>query len=219
MKKLPISIFVGVLLILITVILYFVIFGNNVFMRVMCLISLAGVVIAEAVTTALAYFSKGDPRRVAAAFISGAMVPVSLTLSLVYSFWFPLSYGYFLAFYIVCYLIVGIIVGSLWLFQSKRADQDASFQNAKGQMLKLRKLVTCIMQDPAAEPYKKQLRALEEKLHFTNDGVIVAQDAEILTLLLELQENVSNPEFDVPAQIEKLNKLADVRTIMASRTV
>lgn len=218
MKKIPLSLFVGVLLIIITVVLYFLFFGN-LFVRTMCLVSLIGVVIAEATTTVLAFFSKGDPRRVVATVISAGMVPIALTLSLVYSLLFPLAYGKYLAFYIACYLAIGIVVGILWLFQTKRAGQEETFQNAKGQMLKLRKLVTCIMADPAAEPYKKQLRMLEEKLHFTNDGVIVAQDAEILNLLLELQDNISNPEFDVPAHLEKLNKTVDVRTIMASRTV
>ncbi len=219
MKKIPISVFVGVLLILITVVLYFVFFGN-LFTRTMCLVSMLGVVLAEATTTVLAFFSsKGDPRRVVATVISAGMVPIALTLSLVYSLLFPMAYGKYLAFYFACYLAIGIVVGILWLFQSKRAGQEETFQNAKGQMLKLRKLVTCIMADPAAEQYKKQLRMIEEKLHFSNDGVIVAQDAEILNLLLELQDNISNPEFDVPAHLEKLNKTVDVRTIMASRTV
>ncbi len=218
MKKFPLSIFVGILLILITVILYFVFFGN-IFVKTMCLVSMIGVVLAEITTTVLAFSSKGDPRRVVATVISAAMVPIALTLSLVYTLLFPLSFGKYVAFYFVSYLAIGIIVGILWIFQAKRAGQDASLQDAKGQMLKLRKLVMCIMADPAAEPYKKQLRMLEEKLHFSNDGVVVAQDAEILHLLFELQDNISDPEFDVPAHLEKLNKTVDVRTIMASRTV
>ncbi len=218
MKKIPISLICGVLLILVTILLYYIIFGNTLFMGIR-LLTLIGLVIAEAVTTLLAFFSKGEPRKVAAAFVSSVMIPVALTLSIVYSLVFPLGYATYIAWYFVCYLLTASVVIILWVFQAKRAAQNADFQNAKGQMLRMRKIVTCIMADPAAAPYKKQLREIEEKLHFTNDGVVAAQDTEICSMLLDLQDNVSNAEYDVPAQIEKLKKLIDVRTVMTSTTL
>lgn len=218
MKKIPISIFCGVILIAITVILYFIILGN-IFLEAICLATLVGVVIAEGVTTVLAYTSKGDPRRVAAAAVSAFMVPVALLLSVVYIVNFPNGYVTYAGWYVACYLVVAIVVVVLLKFQSTRAVQDASFQNAKNQMLGMRKIVKCIMADSAAEQYKKQLHDIEEKLHFTNDGVIDEQDGEIRRMLIEFQEKVADPEFDAFSCLERINKAIDRRNIMTNRTV
>ena len=88
MKKTPISILCGVAAILVTIILYFTIIGN-IFAQIMCFVTLVGVVIAEAVATALAYYSQGEPRKVAATITAAFMVPVAVYLSVVYITKFP----------------------------------------------------------------------------------------------------------------------------------
>ena len=86
-------------------------------------------------------------------------------------------------------------------------------------MLGLRKLVKCIMADPAAQPYQAQLRALEEKLHFSNDGVIAAEDENIRMLLLQLQEHISDAEYDSEKMLQKIEKAVETRNITTSGTV
>lgn len=213
MKKMPISLLCGFASIIVTTILYFIILGN-IFLELICFITLLGVVFAECVTTALAFFSKGDPRKVAAAGISAIMIPLSVVLSAVYIVNFPDGYATYAAWYSVFFIIVMVI--AVILFTKK---EDKSFQNAKNNMLYMRKIVKCIMIDPAAENYKNELRAIEEKLHFLNDTVIISDDEKILAMLNDLKDNIASPEFDVSASIEKLNKAIDTRKIMSSRNV
>lgn len=84
-------------------------------------------------------------------------------------------------------------------------------------MLALRKVVQLTMLDPAAKQYKTDLNRLEEKLHFSNDSVITAQDETIYALLVELQDNIANPGFDVKAAIAQINYTIDTRNLMAKR--
>ncbi len=46
---------------------------------------------------------------------------------------------------------------------------------------------------------------------------IAAEDEEIRLLLLQLQENISNPEFDAAQAFAKIEKAISVRNIMTSR--
>ena len=142
------------------------------------------------------------------------MIPLSVVLSIVYIVNFPDGYATYAAWYFVFFIIVMVI--AVILFTKK---EDKSFQNAKGNMLYMRKIVKCIMIDPAAENYKNELRAIEEKLHFLNDTVIISDDEKILAMLNDLKDNIASPEFDVSASIEKLNKAIDTRKIMSSRNV
>ncbi len=102
-------------------------------------------------------------------------------------------------------------------FFGKRAAKEAYFQDAKANMLALRKVVQLTMLDPSAKQYKVDLNRLEEKLHFSNDSVITAQDETIYGLLVELQNNIANPNFDVKAAIAQINYTIDTRNVLAKR--
>ncbi len=214
MKKIPLSLLWGLISIIVTVILYFVILGN-IFLELMCFVTLLGVVIAEAVTALIAYYSKIKPARVAAAGVAALMVPISIILSVVYIVNFPEGYATYVALYVAFYLVIGYFSYILFSHSTK----NINFQNAKDNVLNMRKIVKCILADPAAEKYEKELETLEEKLHFSVDNVIVADDAKISEMLLKLKDNIASPDFDVEAAITELNKAIDTRNIMASRTV
>ena len=218
MKKMPISLLCGLGAMLVTTILYFVILGN-IFAEIICFITLLGVLFAEAVTTVLAFLAKGNPRKVAAAVVSAIMVPISLILSVVYIVNFPYGYGTYAGWYFACFIVVIILSAILFIFDGRKQTEDVAFQNAKSNMLELRKLVKCVLLEDGAANYKKSLDAMEEKLHFSNDNVIVEEDAHIRSMLIELKDNIANPEFDSAALIEKIMKAIDTRNILSGRTV
>ena len=214
MKKMPISLFCGGIAILVTILLYVLILGNA-FLEAICLITLFGLILAEAVTALFAYLSKGNPRKVAAAVVSGAMIPVAAIMSVTY-----IISGFDIGKYVLWYLVLALIIYALAIvltvFDSKKQAETAELQDAKASMLSLRKLVKCIMLEPAAEPYKKLLSDLEEQLHFSNDAVVVPQDATISDMLIDLQTNISVPGYDVEGAIAAISRTIKVRNIMAS---
>ncbi len=214
MKKAPISLIVGGASILVTILLYFVILGNRL-SQTICLITLIGVVLAEVLATVFAYISNGDPRKVAAATVSVFLVPISVVLSIVYIVNFPTGYLTYTGIYMVCSIIVVAIAAVLSSFSSQKNAENNELQNAKANMLALREIVHAIMIEPAAKQYKVDLSKLEEKLHFSKDNVVTTQDETIYSLLLELQNNIGNPAFDVKAAINKLNYTIDRRNILA----
>ena len=215
MKKLPISLVCGFSAMLITVLLY-VLLLQNVLLQGICLVTLFGVLLAELAVTLLAYLAKGQPRRVASAIVASFLVPFAVILSVVYIVNFPNGYGTYLGWYFVGLLVVGVISVILFVFNDKKTEENDALQKAK---LSLRKLVKCVMANPAAAPYQKALSAVEEKLHFTNDSVIAPQDAVIESLLMDLLNQISNPETDVDAMLTNLNQVIDTRTIMNNRNV
>jgi hypothetical protein len=218
MKKFSAVLLCGLATMLLTLVLYFTILGE-IILTLVHIVALAGILLAEAVTTVYAYGAKGNPRRVAAAVVSSFMIPFAAALSFVYVLNFPFGYGTYIGWYCVGTLAVNLIAFIIMRFDSKKNDEDIAFQNAKSNMLELRKLVMCILTDPAAKVYEKKLRILEEKLHFSNDSVIAAEDEDIRLLLLQLQENIADPEFDKDQLLLKIEKKIDVRSIMTPRNV
>ena len=218
MKKFSAVLLCGLAAIVLTVVLYFTILGN-IILTAIHFIALVAILLAEAVTTAYVYFAKGCPRRIAAAVISGIMIPFAASLSVVYIVSFPEGYGAYIGWYCAGTLVVNLLGFILVRFDSNKSDENATLQNAKSHMLDLRKLVMCILADPAAKPYEDKLRSLEEKLHFSNDCVIAAEDENIRLLLLQLQENIADPEFDCEQMLQKIDKTIDQRKILTARNV
>lgn len=218
MKKFPAVLVCGIAAILLTIVLYFTIL-SNVLLQAIHFIALVAIVLAEGITTVYAWKAKGSPRKVAAAIVTGLMIPFSMILSVVYIVNFPMGYGAYIGWYLGGMILVNLIAFILAQFDSRKIEEDSNLQEAKNNMLELRKLMKSIMADADVQPYTAQLRMLEEKLHFGNDSVIVAEDNNIRLLLLQLQENISDPEFDAAQMIKKLEKTIDARSIVASRTV
>ncbi len=218
MKKIPISLICGIAAILITILLYAVIL-QSAFLQAMCFVTLAGVVLSEIVTTAFAVLAKGNPRKVAAAVISSFTVPLALVLSVVYIASFPNGYATYVGWYTVSMIAVNVIAVILYRFDAQKTEENTALQSAKTNMLNLRKMVKLIMSDPAAQDVRNDLYRLEEKLHFSNDGVIAPQDSSIYEKLAELRENVGNADYDKKAAIEAISKAVDERNIFYSRSV
>ena len=218
MKKLPISLVCGVSAMLITILIYGLLLRNG-FLQAICMITLLGVLVAEGLTTLLAYLAKGQPRRVAAAVLSLFMTPYAIVLSSVYITRFPNGYGAYAGWYFVGLLIVGGISGILYIFNDRKTAENDSLQNAKEHMISLRKLVMCIKAHPAAAAHQKEWAAVEEKLHFTNDSVIVSQDAIIESMLNELLNQLNTSEVDIPVALEKINQVIDTRIILTKNTI
>lgn len=218
MKKLPVSLICGVAAILLTVILFFTILDCAI-LEAIHFITLVGIVLAEIITTGYALCSKGNPRKVAAAAVSALMIPVALWLSIVYIVNFPYGYGTYLGWYLAATVVINALAWVILSFNGRRTDENTAMQSAKANMLQLRKLVKCAMENPAAAPYLPRLRALEEKLHFSNDCVIVPEDATIRELLMQLLEEIGKPEGDVNGLLDRLEKTAQLRSVMTSRTV
>ncbi len=218
MKKTPVSILCGIAAILLTVILYFVILGNA-FVEVICFLTLIGVVFAEIVTTALACFAKDNPRRVAAAGMSALMIPVAIILSIVYIINFPYGYSTYLAWYFAAYIVIGIISVIILNFDSKRGAQNQMLQDAKNNILNMRKIVKLIMAIPGTEQYREKLNEIEEKLHFSNDSVISEYDEKISAMLTELKQNITTPEYDVVKAMTDICLVIDERNILINNNI
>ena len=218
MKKVPISLLCGTAAIIVTILLYFVLL-SNVVLQAIHLITLVGVIVAEAITTAFAYLSKGSPRKVAAAIVSAVTVPISIALSVVYIVAFPKGYVTYILMYFVLVILVNVLAAIIYNFESKKVEESVAFENAKQNMLYMRKIVKSISVNPAAAEYKNDLDKLEEKLHFSNDSIISAEDNVIGNMLLELRDNIENSEYDVAGAMTNISKKIDERNIMCSRTV
>ncbi|MBE6794956.1 MAG: hypothetical protein E7533_00010 [Ruminococcaceae bacterium] len=218
MKKASFSLIGGIGAILVTVILYFVILGN-VLLETICLITLLGVILAEAVTTILAYLAAGNPRKVTAAIVSAIMIPIAIILSVVYIIAFPFGYVTYISLYAVAFIIVMVITAILYSFSAKRDNANDALQNAKNNMLYMRKLIKLIKSNPAASQYEVKLNKLDEKLHYSNDAVITQQDEQITNMLVQLNSNISVPGFDVDGALTEIEKVIDARAILSSRTI
>lgn len=218
MKKIPISILCGIIAILVTVISYFVII-ENVFAEIICFITLIGVVLAEVAVTALAYFSKGEPRKVSATIAASFMIPIAILLSIIYIVNFPKGYLQYIGYYFSAFSILLVISAIIWRFADNRTTSNEALQNAKANMLGLRKLVKCVMLKQNAEKFANELKEIEEKLHFSNDAVITATDANIRQLLIELENNIDNEDFDAVKHIKTISNEIDHRNIFTKNTI
>ncbi len=218
MKKFPISLLCGLAAIIVTVLMYFIILGD-IFAKTIYIITLACILLAEVAVTALAYLTKGSPRKVAAVFAASLAVPFSVILSVIYINAFPKNYGTYIAWYVIGLIVVGAIAAILFGFEGNRQKENIALQNAKNNVLNMRKLVKAIAVLPEASEYKTDLNELEEKLHFTNDAVVAEQDAEIYSMLIDLQKNIATEGYDVSGAIAKLKTTVDVRTVMTKTTV
>lgn len=218
MKKLSAPLICGLAVMLLTVVLYFTLLTNIVFAAIH-FIALAAILLAEGITTAYACTAKGSPRKVAAAIVSGLLIPYAAILSVVYIVNFPAGYGAYIGWFCGGLLIANILAFILVRFDERGNEEHNRLQEAKSNMLGLRKLVMGILADPAAQPYAGKLRALEEKLHFSNDAVIAAEDETIRSLLLQLQENIADPESACEQILEKIEKTIEVRSVMTARNV
>lgn len=218
MKRTPITLLIGFAVIVITSVLYGL-FLRGAFFEAISLITLLGTILAETVTTVFAYCSEGRPRKVVAAIVSSVMIPISVILSFVYILGFPYSYGTYCGLYFVFFVIVMIVTAIIFFFDASKKEENQALQDAKGNMLTMRKIVKAIMLNPAAKPYEAKLYALEEKLHFSNDSVITNQDQTIYNMIIFLQNSISLPGFDANAYIDGICNAIDTRNIMSSRNV
>ncbi len=217
MKKVPISLLCGVAAIIITILLYFAVL-TNVVLQVIHFISLVGIVTSEVITIGFAYFSKGCPRKVGAAIVSGLSIPIAAILSVVYIVSFPTGYFSYICWYLAVLISVNLMAVILYNFDSKKDAESVAFQEAKLSMLNMRKIVKLIIYDAAPE-LKIDLNELEEKLHYSNDSVIAAQDSTIYGMLVELRENIQNSEYDSKSSIIKISKAIDERNIICNRNI
>jgi len=217
MKKIPGSLIAGLALIAVTLLLFFTFTAiADTTLEAIHILGLCFILLSEGITTAYACFSKESPRRKAAVLVSAVMIPGSCFMTFIYSTLFPDSITTFVLLHCVGLIITNLFAYYLMSFDIARGHEDKQLQDAKGNMLMLRKMVKCVMADPAAAPYEARLMALEEELHFSNDSVITASDATIRQMLLQLQQNIADPTYDVDAQITQIEKAVQTRKILAS---
>ena len=212
MKKYPIALLCGIATILVTVILYFVIFKDTV-LELIHFLTLGGIVLAEIITTVYAVLSKGNPRKVAAAFISAFMIPISVWLSIVYLVNFPDGYFTYVALYTVALILVNVVALVIVFFDLGRNNENVRLQAGKENMRQMRNMVLMLASNSAAKPYESRLRALEENLRFSNDAVIAQEDQRICQLLAQLQNSLNGPSTDVEMMLTELEQTVERRAI------
>lgn len=214
MKKISNSITCGLAAILATIILYFIVLGN-IFAQMICFITLLGVIVAECAVVVMAYFSKGEPRKIAATAVVSLMIPIAIILSIVYIVDFPEKYGSYVGCYFLSFALIAAISSVIWNFANNRKKDNYSLQNAKDNMLYMRKLVKCIMLKSSASDYKRELNEIEEKLHYSNDAVIVEMDANIRKMLVDLENSIDDEGFDTKEAIKAIANEIERRNLFA----
>lgn len=218
MKKIPAALIVGLAVIAVTLLLFFAILSES-SIETMHILGICAIVLAEAVSTAYACFAKGNPRRVAAVVISAITIPVAVYMTVLFCANFYDKYLVFVLLFCVALIAANAVAYLLLNFDSAAKKENQELQDAKGNMMMLRKLVKCVMADPAAAPYEARLMALEDDLRFSGDNVIASNDGSIRQMLLQLQEGIADPAFETEAHLEKLEKAVQMRKILASKTI
>ncbi len=218
MKKSLSLLLIGFSAIIVTVLLYFAILGNFI-SRIICLITLFGVIFAEISTVLLAIYANKSPRRIAAVITMALMIPVSILLSIVYIKGFPFAYGKYLALYFVCFIVLLTVAFILFSFVIKKNAENNNFQIAKNNMLNLRKVVKIIAADPTFTKYSDKLNKIEDELHFSNDSVIMPQDNEIYNRLTSVKNLSGNQDINIDSELEIISKLINERNIISKKTL
>jgi len=108
---------------------------------------------------------------------------------------------------------------ALLLFDGARQKEDARVQAVRGNVTILRKLVQCVMLEPAAKPYEMRLRKIDDDLHFAIGSSYVAEDENIRTMLIQLQTGINAPAEQVEAQLAAIERAVQRRAIMNSPKV
>lgn len=217
MKKPLGALIAGLALIAVTLLLFFTIATiADTTLETIHILGLSFILLSEVITMLYGAFAKDSPRRKAAVLVSSAMIPGSVFMTFIYSVLFPDSITVFVLLHCIGFIVCNLFAYYLMSFDVARGKEDKQVQDAKGNMLMLRKMVKVVMADPAAAPYEARLMALEEELHFSNDSVITASDNTIRQMLLMLQQNIADPTYDVEGQITRIEKAVQTRKILAS---
>ena len=69
------------------------------------------------------------------------------------------------------------------------------------------------------ENIKKELDEIDEKLHFSNDNVIMEMDANIRQMIIELENNIDNENFNSEEQIKAISSEIDRRNVFAKNII
>lgn len=215
MKKLPVAAVCGISLMVVTILLYFA-FLSNILLQAIHVICLFAILLSEGITTGYACFIHGNPRKLAATVISAGMIPVSVILSFIYVVNFPLGYFTYMGLFLAATLVVNTIAFIVLRFNEHKEIEHASFQDAKAFNMKLRKLVQCIMAEPAAADLRDRLRALEEDLHFCDNSKIYEADQDLYQLLLTLQQNIADPDFSATETLASIEQTLRSRNVTAA---
>ena len=212
MKKFPIAWLCGIASVIVTGILYVILF-READLKAIHFITFGAIVLSELITTIYAAASKGRPRRVAAAVMSALAIPVTITLSYVYLNFFPDAYITFICWSAATLVLVNTFSVILVGLDSNKGKQNDQLQAAKQNMLQMRQQVQCIAAIKGAQPYAARLKALDESLRFSNDAVIAMEDGRIQQLLTELQAGIYNEGFDAENMLSQLEQLVQRRTV------
>lgn len=212
MKKFPIAWLCGIASVIVTGILYVILF-READLEAIHFITFGAIVLSELITTIYAAASKGRPSRVAAAVMSALAIPVTIALSYVYLNFFPDAYITFICWSAVTLVLVNTFSVILVGLDSNKGKQNDQLQAAKQNMLQMRQQVQCIAAIKDAQPYAARLKALDESLRFSNDAVIAMEDGRIQQLLTELQAGIYNEGFDAENMLSQLEQLVQRRTV------
>lgn len=220
MKKFPNALIGGIALIAVTLLLFFTLVTvTDTTLEAIHIVGLSFILVSEGITTAYACFAMGSPRRKAAVLLSAVMIPGSVFMTFVYSVLFPDSITAFVLLHCVGFILTNLAAFYLMSFDAVSSKDNQQLQDAKGNMLMLRKMVKVVMAEPAAAPYEARLMALEEELHFSNDSVISPNDGNIRQMLLQLQQGVADPTYDVEGQLAQIEKAVQTRKILTAKNL
>lgn len=132
MKKIPAALVCGLAAMLVTVVSYFTILGSFV-LEIIHFVTLAAILLAEAVTILYVWAAKGSPRVIAAAVVTGLMIPFAVILSVVYVISFPTGYATYIGWFLGGEIAVNVIAFILMWFDSRKKRGKRSDSGCKEQ--------------------------------------------------------------------------------------
>ncbi len=203
----------SMLVIIVTAVLY-ILLVDNFFKIPMAYISFSSVLLSELITFACFTFIKDNVKGLLMSAVFAIQTVLTIVVSLLFINVFVFSYTAFTVIYIVS-LALAIIISVFILSQKMAIDNNnKEFKNAKISALSMRAVVNELLGAEDAKPYLAELNRLEEDIRFMDDSVTDELDGNIYDAICELQNNLSDEDFDVSKAIEKIKNLIKQRNFI-----
>ena len=203
----------SILVIIVTAALY-ILLADNLFKVPMAYISFSSVLLSELITFACFTLIKNNVKSLLLSAVFAIQSLLTIIVSLIFINVFVFDYTGFTVIYMVSIAVA--LVASIFILAQKSAidNSNKEFKNAKISALSMRTVVNEMVGLENAKPYAAELKRLEEDIRFMDDSVTDELDGNIYDAICELQNNLSDEEFDVNKAIEKIKSLIKQRNFI-----
>lgn len=199
------------ILVMVTTILLYTILVKTFFKVPMAYITLLCVLASEAAATLTFTMIKCDYKRIFTSIVFAIQAILTIIASIVFINLFVFSYKGFFTFYTLSLVASALAIIFLYALRGNVDAKNQEFKDAKSNMADIRMAVNKIINSPEGAEYKKELKALDENLRFTDDSVQDSLDIDIECKVGVLATNIGAANFDVLNAINEINDIIKQR--------